>query len=174
MFAKGFNQDTLGHALVTGALRHLVMLEVRPADRLDPGYLDSDVYRWCTPGLENLMASLGKSKAARRSMLEERKFFVNVPKIRRLFVNIETQSHGEAVLKDIPQSVTELSVYWSTQTGARLPAVLQPGLEKLSLEGFRGGEDYYGNVTRPVVGDLNLQYRHALFVLLLTYSVRNT
>jgi hypothetical protein len=55
----------------------------------------------------------------------------------------------------------------------KLPA-LQPGLEKLSLEGFRGGEDYYGNVTRPVVGDLNLQYRHAYFVLLLAYSVHNT
>ncbi len=50
----GYRHDTLGHALTTGTLKHLVTLQIAPDDCFDPSYLDSDEYRWRTPLLENL------------------------------------------------------------------------------------------------------------------------
>lgn len=75
----------LGHALVVGTLRHLVTLDMRH-NCLDAAYLDSDVYSWCTPVLENLYLFLGKSKDVTPGMLEQRTFLVNLPKLRSLYV----------------------------------------------------------------------------------------
>jgi hypothetical protein len=149
----GYCRNTLGHALVSGKLKNLVTLDVQPFDGLDPGYLDSDVYRWCTPLLENLSVSISKGKAVTRRMLRQRKFFVNLPRLLRLSVTFEHKSDVQLILENIPEHVSELKL----SVGCRhreesLPLVFQPGLTRLSIRGFQGN-----------LGNLHLQYRHASF-----------
>jgi hypothetical protein len=138
----GYCQDTLGQALVTGTLRHLVTLKIRPKRGLDPGFLDSNVYEWRTPLLEELAAALIAPDAVTPTMLSERRFFVNLPKLRLLSMNLAEELLVEAIVEDIPQTVTDLKLYCSM---TRLPPVRQPGLKKLALDGRSGR--------------LNLQYR---------------
>jgi hypothetical protein len=140
----GYRHDTLGHALTTGTLKHLVTLQIAPDDCFDPSYLDSDEYRWRTPLLENLTIDLCKPQAVKRRTLKKRKFFVNLPNLRRLSLVFWKEFHGEAITEDVPESVFELRLVWENHAG-RLPLVLQPGLQRLSLEGE--------------FGDLNLRNR---------------
>jgi hypothetical protein len=149
----GYCNNTLGHALVTGALRHLVTLEINPYDGFDPGFLDSDEYGWCTPFLENLTVSLRQRKAASQKLLRVRKFFVNLTRLRRLSVDFEKGIRSEFVIEDVPRSVTELKVVWGFHTGS-LPLVPQPGLEKLSVEANFIVDRF------TVFGDLHLECRH--------------
>jgi hypothetical protein len=149
----GYCHDTLGHALVTGRLKHLVTLKIRPESCFDPGYLDSDVYQWCTPLLESLIVRLGVPTAVDWRMLDQRKFFVNLPNLRRLALEFQ-KFQGDTILMDTPPSVTELTVVWVGHTG-RLPPVLQPSVEKLSV---------YVGFSREL--NLNLRYRQVYFACL--------
>jgi hypothetical protein len=141
----GYSNETLGHALTSGNLKNLVTLEVSVDYAMDPGYLDSDVYRWCTPSLEYFTVYLDAAKAVDRRRLRQRKFFVNLPRLRRLSVTFNDEFCIKPILENIPESVAELEINWFVDGGESLPPVLQPGLEKLSVRGH--------------VCDLRLQYR---------------
>jgi hypothetical protein len=150
----GFCSDTLGDALVSGTLRHLVTLEARPKQYVDPAFLDSDVYGWCTPLLETLSVKLSEPWAD-VMQVEERKFFVNLPQLRRLFVEFQEEYCSRAIMESIPLSVTDLTLMLSAEQMNGLPCVPQPGLERLAFDTFPIGS--------IVFIDLHLQYRHVFW-----------
>jgi hypothetical protein len=157
----GYSHESLGDALVSGNLRHLVTLVLRPDQYFDPSFLDCDVYKWCTPLLEKLSVKLGKPKAVKQRKLEERKFFVHLPKLRRLCVRFEAKYCCEAIIGGIPQSVTDLKMFSIQQMGG-LPFVPQPGLRRLSLD------EVYSN--RVISCNLNLQCRHVVVCIIDMHS----
>jgi hypothetical protein len=105
-----YSNDTLGHALTSGNLKNLVALEVSVEEGLDPSYLDSDVYGWCTPSLEYLKVKLDLARAMSRRMLIRRKFFVNLPRLRRMSVIFGQHFQVKPILDSIPVSVAELKM----------------------------------------------------------------
>ncbi len=146
----GFGQDTLGHALVTGNLRHLITLHLHPEGDVEPAYLDSDVYGWCTPELEYLSVGLSNPKAEQQVVLDKCKFFVNLPKLQRLTLFFGRYLSCQHILEDIPETVTRLKMSGMDDV-LNLPLLFQPGLEKLSFDG---------------IYNLHLQHRHGSFAYL--------
>jgi hypothetical protein len=148
--AVGYRDETLGHALATGTLRHLVTLDVWPSQNFDHCLLDSNVYRWCTPLLENLTVKLGRQKPTRWRTLEGYKFFVNLPKLRRLYMFFADELTDLSIVEDVPQTVAELKLE-CYEPAKSLPNILHVGLEMVSLDGF--------SVDNVVTPTLNLNYR---------------
>ncbi len=154
----GFCHEALGHALVSGTLRHLVTLTLTPEQYFDPCYLDSDVYGWCTPSLECLSLKLSTPRALVRRSLERRKFFAHLPKLRWLCLEFKQDvhaNHRKAIVKDVPRTVTELKMY-CVKPGESLHRARLPGPKKLSLVGRYSSD--------PMFGDLNLQDRYVNFL----------
>ncbi len=145
----GYRSATIERALAAGSLKHLVTLELKTNTCFNPAYLDSDVFKWCTPVLEDLNVDL--INLLPWEDVEGRKFFVNLPKLRKLCMFFDEGFPGARVIEDTPLSVTELRVFWEVDTES-LPYVLQPGLQKLSVD----ASDYDNSI---VSDDLHLECR---------------
>jgi hypothetical protein len=115
---------------------------------LDLARLDSDVCVWCTPALEELYVHLTIPAFAEVGRC---KFFVNLPRLQKLSMVFDDALPGERIIEDTPPSVTELKVFLD-EGAESMPLVLQPGLQKLSVDANEFDVD-------TLFYDLHLEFR---------------
>jgi hypothetical protein len=136
-------------------------LDIRPRSRFDPSFLDSNVYGWCTPSLENLNIDLSSPKAVTMRMLGQRRFFVNITRLRRLRVSFwdELNVLNTVVMKDFPQSLVELKIVSGFDEDLAVPSVVLPPVCQMVLEKLRL-QVYEPDGFVTVIVNLNLRYRY--------------